>query len=133
MLFLALGTGLGSTLVAENTAVPLELGQLPFRNRDNLGEALGKKGLDRLGKEAWAEVIKEVVSTLTVAVTVDYIVLGGGNAKKLKGLLPGVRLGHNLTAFRGGLHLWNIECATTLEAEGDQPPVQRPPSDWRMI
>jgi polyphosphate glucokinase len=133
MLFLGLGTGLGSALIAENTIIPLELGEVPYKGGSNLGAALGKSGLRRLGKEAWIEAVKEVVATFGAAFVADYVVLGGGNAKKLKGLLPGVRLGHNLTTFRGGLRLWNIEYATTLSAEGEQPAVYRPPADWRMV
>jgi polyphosphate glucokinase len=133
MLFLGLGTGLGSTLIAENTIIPLELGLLPSKRGSTLGEALGKKGFEELGKEDWIELVKEVVTTLAAAFVADYVVLGGGNAKKLKGLLPGIRLGHNLTAFRGGLRLWNIESATTLAAEGEQPVMPRPPSDWRVV
>jgi predicted NBD/HSP70 family sugar kinase len=133
MLFLGLGTGLGSTLIAENTIIPLELGQLPHPEGGNLGEALGKRGLERLGKDRWGAAVKEAVAALGVAFSADYVVLGGGNAKRLKGLLPGVRLGHNRTAFRGGLRLWNIEYAATLAAEGDQPPVYRPPAEWRTV
>jgi predicted NBD/HSP70 family sugar kinase len=133
MLFLGLGTGLGSALIAENAILPMELGQLPARDGGNLGAMLGKKGLDRLGKEAWIEAVKETVTSLMAAFVVDYTVLGGGNAKKLKGLLPAVRLGHNLTAFRGGQRLWNIEQVPTLSAEGEHPETPRPPSDWRVI
>src|SRR5436190_13348177 len=123
MLFLGLGTGLGSTLIAENTIVPLELGQMPHKEGGTIGHALGKKGLERLGKEKWTETVKDVVAALAIAFVADYVVLGGGNAKKLNGVLPSVRLGHNLTAFRGGLRLWNIEYAATLAAEGEQKPV----------
>jgi predicted NBD/HSP70 family sugar kinase len=133
MLFLGLGTGLGSALIAENTVVTLELGELPHKAGGTLGQVLGKEGLDRLGKEAWIEAVKEAVAFLSVAFVADYVVLGGGNAKKLKKLVQGVRLGHNLTAFRGGMRLWHIEYATTLAAEGEQPPVERPPADWRVV
>ncbi len=133
MLFLGLGTGLGSTLIAENTIVPLELGLLPYKEEDTLGRVLGKKGLERMGKEKWIEAVKQVVAALSAAFVADYVVLGGGNAKKLKNQLPGVRLGHNLTAFRGGLRLWNIEYAATLAAEGEQPPVYQPPAEWRTV
>jgi polyphosphate glucokinase len=134
MLFLGLGTGLGSALIAENTIVPLELGRLPHTQGGTLGELLGKKGLEELGKEKWSGVGKDVVTALKAAFVVDYVVLGGGNAKKIKDLPPGVHRGHNLTAFRGGLRLWNIEYATTLAAEGDQqPPISRPPTDWRVV
>jgi polyphosphate glucokinase len=133
MLFLGLGTGLGSTLIAENAIVPLELGQLRHKN-GTLGEVLGKKGLERLGKEAWIEHVKDAVAALASAFVADYVVLGGGNAKKLKGGLPNnTRLGHNLTAFRGGQRLWNIEHVPTLSAEGDALAAPRPHSDWRVI
>ena len=132
MLFLGLGTGLGSALIAENTIIPLELGQLQHKD-GRLGEVLGKKGLERLGKDEWSSAVKDAVSALTLAFVVDYVVLGGGNAKKMKGKLPGTRMGHNLTAFRGGLRLWNIEHVPTLSAEGDQSAPARPTSDWRVI
>jgi polyphosphate glucokinase len=139
MLFLGLGTGLGSTLISENAIIPLELGQLLSREGPRLGEVLGKKGYERLGKEAWIAAVQEAVRALTLAFVADYVVLGGGNAKKLNGLVPGTRLGHNLTAFRGGQRLWNIDRVTTLSAEGDQnaPPAQPAPpvanADWRVI
>jgi polyphosphate glucokinase len=113
----------------------LELGQLPHKDDKNLGEVLGKKGLEKLGKEAWVEVVKQAVAALAVAFLADYVVLGGGNAKKLRGLLPGVRMGHNLTAFRGGVRLWTIGDVPTLSADGEAgAPVAAPaPSDWRVI
>jgi polyphosphate glucokinase len=132
MLFIGLGTGLGSALIAENAILPLELGQLPHKNGERLGDVLGRKGLDSLGKEAWCEAVQEALAYLTLAFSTDYVVLGGGNAKKLKGLIPGIRLGHNLTAFRGGLRLWNIEDVPTLAADGGSAPP-RLASDWRMI
>jgi hypothetical protein len=132
MLFLGFGTGLGSALIAENTIIPLELGSLWTKN-GTLGDALGKKGLDKLGKAAWARLVKEVIHSLEVAFVADYLVLGGGNAQKLKGVVPTARLGHNLTAFRGGFRLWNIDSATTLAAEGDHSVPPRPPQDWRVV
>jgi predicted NBD/HSP70 family sugar kinase len=133
MLFLGLGTGLGSALVAENAVVPLELGNLPHPDGGTLGEVLGKKGLDRLGKDKWADAVKRAVAALAEAFVADYVVVGGGNAKKLRGLPPSVRVGHNLTAFRGGLRLWNIEDLPTLAADGAHPAQPRPPADWRVL
>jgi predicted NBD/HSP70 family sugar kinase len=133
MLFLGLGTGLGSAFIAENAIIPLELGQLLHKDDTTLGEVLGKNGLERLGKEEWTQTVRKVVAALAAAFVVDYVVLGGGNAKKMKGLLNNTRLGHNLTAFRGGQRLWNIEHVPTLSADGEQPAVPRPPSDWRVI
>jgi polyphosphate glucokinase len=133
MLFLGLGTGLGSALIAENDIIPLELGQLQHKDARRLADVLGKKGLERLGKEAWTQAVMEAVAALTLAFVADYVVLGGGNAKKMKGLVPGVRLGHNLTAFRGGLRLWNIEHVPTLSAEGNVTAHSPPPSPWRVL
>jgi polyphosphate glucokinase len=133
MLYLGLGTGLGSALIAENVVVPLELGNLPHKGGGTLGEAVGRRGLDKLGKEAWTDLVRETVASLQAAFTADYVVIGGGNAKKLKGALPGVRLGHNLTAFRGGLRVWSIEHVPTLSAAGEPPEPPRPPAEWRVL
>ena len=134
MLFLGLGTGLGSTLIAENVIIPLELGQLPY-SKGTLGQSLSRKGLARIGKDAWRAVIAEVVDCFTAAFEVDYIVLGGGNAKKIKDPPAGARLGHNLTAFRGGLRLWNLDSVTTHEPDGggEQHAQPAPPAEWRVI
>ena len=111
MLFLGLGTGLGSALISEEIILTLELGHLPYKRGRTLGEMLGREGLKRLGKADWRRVVMEVAPSLMQAFLADSVVLGGGNAKKLKDLPSGVRLGHNLTAFRGGFRLWNIEDA----------------------
>jgi predicted NBD/HSP70 family sugar kinase len=81
MLFLGLGTGLGSALVAQNAVIPLELGQLLHKNGETLGQVLGKKGLEQMGKEAWIATVQEVLAALSAAFVVDDVVLGGGNAK----------------------------------------------------
>jgi polyphosphate glucokinase len=111
MLFLGLGTGVGSALITEEVILTLELGQLPYKRGETLGEALGRQGLKRLGKAAWRRVVMDVAPALMKAFLADSVVIGGGNAKKLKELPPGVRQSHNLTAFRGGFRLWNIEDA----------------------
>lgn len=135
MLFLGLGTGLGSTLIAENVIVPLELGQLLYEGEKTVGAVLGKQGLERLGKEEWRKAVKQFVTALTGAFLVDYVVLGGGNAKKLKDLMPGIRLGHNLTAFRGGFRLWNLEDVPTISPEEPHAHIKAPrgPVAWRLI
>jgi polyphosphate glucokinase len=107
MLFLGLGTGVGSALITEEVILTLELGQLPYKRGKTLGEALGRQGLKRLGKTAWGRAVTEMASALMKAFQADSVVIGGGNAKKLKELPPGVRQSHNLTAFRGGFHMWN--------------------------
>lgn len=133
MLYLGLGTGLGSALIAEKVIVPLELGQVPYRRGATLGEVLGRRGLRRLGRRAWARRVLDVVPRLTSATLADYVVLGGGNAKKLSSLPPGARLGHNLTAFRGGFRLWSVEDVPTHDSDGTvriEPPNH---ADWRLI
>src|SRR5262245_1403754 len=95
MLFLGLGTGLGSTLVSAKVLVPLELGQLPYKNKGTLADWLGKEGLNHIGREAWQRALEEAVAVLKGAFAADYIVLGGGNAAKVKPVPQGCRLGHN--------------------------------------
>jgi polyphosphate glucokinase len=133
MLFLGLGTGLGSALLAENVIVPLELGRLRTAKGKTLGEVLGRKGLERAGKRAWREAVADVVAMLSAAFAVDSVVLGGGNAKLIRELPHGARLGHNLTAFRGGFRLWNIEEVVTHPADGSPPPPPPPPTEWRLL
>jgi polyphosphate glucokinase len=111
MLFLGLGTGLGSALITEEIILALELGHLPYKRGVTLGETLGRQGLKRLGKSDWRRAVMDIAPALMKAFMADSVVIGGGNAKKLKELPHGVRLGHNLTAFRGGFRLWNIEDA----------------------
>jgi polyphosphate glucokinase len=111
MLFIGLGTGLGSALITERIILTLELGELPYEGGGTLGEALGRQGMKRSGKVIWRQTIMDVVPALMKAFLADSVVLGGGNAKNMKVLPPGVRLGHNLTAFRGGFRLWDVEDA----------------------
>jgi polyphosphate glucokinase len=134
MLFLGFGTGLGSALIAENVIVPMELGQLPFRKSLTLGDIAGRRGLDRLGRRAWADAVRGFLPSLMTAFAADYIVVGGGNAKRL-GLLPhGVRRGHNLTAFRGGFRLWGVEDVPAHTPDGGHKHPEPPASlEWRLI
>jgi predicted NBD/HSP70 family sugar kinase len=106
MLFLGLGTGLGSALVIENVVAPLELAHLPYKKYKTFEDYVGLRGLERLGKKRWQAAVEDVVARLQAALGADSVVLGGGNAKKLKRLPPGVRLGDNLNAFVGGFRLW---------------------------
>ena len=106
MLFLGLGTGLGASLVLDGFIQPLEIAHLPYRNGKTYEDFLGKRGMDRVGKKRWRELVFEIVPRLHHAFQVDEIVLGGGNAKQLKGLPPATRLGSNANAFAGGFRLW---------------------------
>jgi predicted NBD/HSP70 family sugar kinase len=133
MLFLGLGTGVGSAVIADFVIVPLELGHLPFESSKRLNDVLGRKGLKRLGKIAWRKAVSEVTERLIAAFSADYVVIGGGNAKNVRDLPPGVRRGNNLTAFRGGLRLWNLDDIPTLLADGEQPAITSPRGEWRVI
>jgi len=112
MLFLGLGTGLGSALVWDNYVLPLELGDLPYRNGSIIEDDLGKPGLARLGEKTWRRDVEHALVQLKKALIADYIVLGGGNAKKLDELPEGVERGHNRNAFLGGTRLWQIDSRT---------------------
>ena len=112
MLFLGLGTGLGSTLVFPDTVLPLELGDLPYCENFIIEDFLGKIGLEELGEKEWQRDTMLAVAQLRKSFIADYVVLGGGNAKKLKQLPEGAELGHNRNAFLGGVRLWQIDPRT---------------------
>ena len=107
MLFLGLGTGLGSALVINGILEPMELAHLPYKNGCSYEDYVGLRGLERLGKKKWRKEVKQVVALLRAAMVADDVVIGGGNAKKLKELPPGARLGENANAFLGGFRLWD--------------------------
>ena len=107
MLFLGLGTGLGSAVVIDGTIEPMELAHLPYKKGRTYEDYVGLRGMKRLGKKKWQRVVEDVVSRLKTAIEADYVVLGGGNAKKLKKLPPDSRLGSNANAFVGGYRLWD--------------------------
>jgi hypothetical protein len=109
MLFLGLGTGLGSALVWSNYVLPLELGDLPYRNGSIIEDYLGKPGMARLGEKTWRRDVEHALVQLKKALIADYVVLGGGNAKKLDALPEGIERGHNRNAFLGGTRLWQID------------------------
>jgi hypothetical protein len=106
MLFLGLGTGLGSALVIEGIVQPLEIAHLLYRSGKTYEDFLGKRGQDRMGKKRWRKIVWEIVPRLQKALQVDEVVLGGGNVKQLKSLPPGCRVGSNTNAFTGGFRLW---------------------------
>jgi len=105
MLFLGLGTGLGSTMIVDGEAQPMELAHLPYK-KATFEDYVGLRGLERLGKKKWRHYVGDVVKTLVAALRPDEVVLGGGNAKKLKTLPHGCRLGDNADAFLGGFRMW---------------------------
>ena len=109
MLFLGLGTGLGSAMIVDGVLQPMELAHLPYKKGRTYEDYLGKAGLDRLGKKKWQKNVFEVVEQLRQAMQADDVVLGGGNAKKLTALPKGVRLGSNSNAFIGGFRMWQDE------------------------
>jgi len=106
MLFLGLGTGLGSALIVDNVVAPLELAHLPYRRGHTYEEYLGLAGLKRLGKKKWLRHVDHVVELLKTALQAEYVVLGGGNSKLIDVPPAGARLGANSNAIRGGYRLW---------------------------
>ena len=108
MLFLGLGTGLGSALVADGVVIPMELGHLSYRKR-TIEDYVGVRGLKRLGKKKWQKHVAFCVDRLIAALHPDDVVIGGGNAKKLTALPPGCRAGDNANAHVGGFRLWEEE------------------------
>jgi polyphosphate glucokinase len=114
MLFLGLGTGLGSAMVVDGIVEPMELGHLPYK-KGTYEDYVGLAGLERDGKKRWRKHVKDVVERLVAALEPDDVVLGGGNVRKLKKLPPGCRAGDNNNAFVGGFRLWSPS-ATALTA-----------------
>ena len=106
MLFLGLGTGLGSALIVDGVLEPMELAHLPFEKGNTYEDMVGKAALKRLGKKKWRREVTNVVTRLQTALEADDVVVGGGNAKLLNTLPKGVRLGSNANAFAGGYRLW---------------------------
>ena len=121
MLFLGLGTGLGSAMIVDGVLAPMELAHLPYKNGRTYEDYVGLAGLKRLGKKKWRRHVNDVVKQLKIALEADYVVLGGGNAKLLKKVPPGARLGDNANAFRGGYRLW----AKSFQHEHDYHPPEK--------
>ena len=106
MLFLGLGTGLGSAMIVEGSLEPMELAHLPYKNGKTYEDYVGLRGLERLGRKKWQQHVCKVVRQLRDALVAEEVVLGGGNVKKLEQLPPGTRLGTNANAFVGGFRIW---------------------------
>lgn len=105
MLFLGLGTGLGTAMIVDGIVEPMELGHLPYK-KGIYEDYVGIRGLDRRGKKKWRQYVADIVALLTAALEPDEVVLGGGNVNKLKDLPPHCRAGDNDNAFLGGFRLW---------------------------
>jgi polyphosphate glucokinase len=124
MLFLGLGTGLGSAFVAEHVVVPMELGNLPFGDSRTLAQRVGRRGLAELGDAAWLSAVHAMVTSLRAAFAADYVIIGGGNANRVDPLPPDTRRGGNHDAFIGGVRLWE---------EMVEPHDRVPSLVWRVI
>ena len=107
MLFLGVGTGLGSAMIVDGTLSPMELGHLPYKNRLTYEDYVGRRGLKRLGKKKWRREVLAIIEVFRRALAPEYIVLGGGNAKYIDDLPEGVQRGDNNNAFTGGFRLWD--------------------------
>jgi polyphosphate glucokinase len=131
MLFLGLGTGLGSAMIVDGVVEPMELAHLPYR-KGTFEDYVGIRGLARLGKKRWRRRVADVVERLTAALGPDDVVIGGGNVKKLKVLPPGTRAGDNANAFLGGFRLWQEHDAiqsSTLPTQNAGRPVDQGPRE----
>jgi polyphosphate glucokinase len=124
MLFLGLGTGLGSALITEHVVIPLELGSLPFGNGETMADHVGADGRERLGDRDWITAVGEIVALLREAMSADYVLLGGGNTEHIDPLPPDTRRGSNDDAIAGGVRLWE---------EMVEPHDRRPPRVWRVV
>lgn len=124
MLFLGLGTGLGSALIADHVVIPLELGCLWFCEAETFADRLGKDGLDRHGRDRWQRSLSGAIGVLRQAFDPDYVVIGGGNAELVEPLPEGTVRGGNDDAFTGGFRLWE---------ERVEPHDGRPARAWRIV
>jgi len=122
MLFIGLGTGLGSAMIIDGHLEPMELGHLPYKRRKTYEDYIGERGLESQGKKKWRAEVLSVVDIFRKALQPEYIVLGGGNAKLMKDLPPDVRLGDNANAFVGGFRLWQPE---TADANSGHEPAEQ--------
>jgi polyphosphate glucokinase len=109
MLFLGLGSGLGSTLIVEGILHPLELAHLPYRNGKTFEDYLGQRARERLGLKKWLKHVARAVALLKAGLRADDVVIGGGNVRHVKTLPPGARRGRNANALRGGHRLWRSD------------------------
>jgi polyphosphate glucokinase len=118
MLFLGLGTGLGSAMIVDGVVAPMELAHLPYKKGRTFEDYVGAAGLKRLGGRKWRRAVNDVVAQLSSLLEADYVVLGGGNARKLKRLPKNARLGSNDFAFLGGFRVWHQAAPSGAPAKG---------------
>ena len=116
MLFLGLGTGLGTALIVDGVLVPLELAHLPYKKHDTYEDRVGKRGLDRLGEKKWRREVETVIELFRRALLPEYIVVGGGNAKRIDDFPAHVSRVDNSAAFTGGFYLWRSPNLTAPRA-----------------
>ena len=124
MLFLGLGTGLGTAMVVDGRIEPMELAHLPYR-KATYEDYVGLRGLKRYGKKKWRKYVEDVVEKLTAALEPDEVVIGGGNAKLLKATPPHCRMGSNANAFLGGFRLWDDPKISALNSDATHEPGER--------
>lgn len=113
MLFLGLGTGLGTTLIRDRIVIPLEIAHLPYKDGETYEDVVGEAGLERIGVRRWRRQVAIIAELMMNAVVADYTVLGGGNVRLLPELPPRTRRGANANAFRGGVRLWQPDFIVT--------------------
>jgi polyphosphate glucokinase len=124
MLFIGLGTGLGTTLVTEHVVIPLELGCLPYNATETMADRLSTEGLETYGRTKWLRALTRITCILRESFSADYVVLGGGNVTHVDQLPPATRRGGNDDAFTGGFRLWE---------EVIEPHDREPPPVWRVV
>jgi polyphosphate glucokinase len=124
MLFLGLGTGLGTTLIVDGIVEPMELSHLPFK-KATYEDYVGLRGLEKHGLHKWRRHVADVVKLLVAALEPDDVVLGGGNVKQLKELPPGCRAGDNANAFIGGFRLWENAAKDETTSGGQRKPTKK--------
>ena len=117
MLFIGLGTGLGSAMIIDGHLEPMELAHLPYKKKLTYEDYIGQRGLKRLGRKKWQQEVAKIVEIFRNSLQPDNIALGGGNAKLIKDPPPGVRIGDNANAFIGGFRLWEAQGPPTAEQE----------------
>jgi polyphosphate glucokinase len=126
MLFLGLGTGLGSAMIVDGVVAPMELAHLPYKKGRTFEDYVGAAGLKRLGRKKWRRTVSDVVAQLSSLLEADYVVLGGGNARKLKRLPKNARLGSNDFAFLGGFRVWHHAAPSRAPAKGRRRSITLP-------